>query len=340
MPDPDIKSDDYYKVLGVDRKASDTEIARAYKKLALKFHPDKNPDNKQQAEEKFKVITEAYEVLHDSDKRRNYDQFGKQGANMGGGGGPGGGVSFQHADEIFKAFFGGNDPFTMFFGGDGDDDMMFGGRSMGGGQRVVFQQGGFPGGAFDMADMGFGGMKGGGKGNRQQTRPAPLPQWVIPVGTEVTVRGLENSQEHNGRSGRISGFNQAKLRYELDMESEMKLSLRPGNVTQQVTVWLHGIESQPELNGQKAKILKYDDQKGRYFVKLASPLPCGKDIVGLQLANVMLPVKTRVVLQGLANEEFNGQMAQISEIDEQAQRYVVQCQNGKAIKIKFEMVLC
>jgi len=91
---PDIKSEDYYKVLGVERSASDSEIAKAYKKLALKYHPDKNPDNKEQAEEQFKVITEAYEVLHDAEKRKAYDQFGKGGL-QGGGGMPGGGVLFS-----------------------------------------------------------------------------------------------------------------------------------------------------------------------------------------------------------------------------------------------------
>eukprot|EP00446_Apocalathium_sp_SHHI-4_P075371 CAMPEP_0177570272 /NCGR_PEP_ID=MMETSP0369-20130122/76753_1 /TAXON_ID=447022 ORGANISM="Scrippsiella hangoei-like, Strain SHHI-4" /NCGR_SAMPLE_ID=MMETSP0369 /ASSEMBLY_ACC=CAM_ASM_000364 /LENGTH=80 /DNA_ID=CAMNT_0019058001 /DNA_START=20 /DNA_END=259 /DNA_ORIENTATION=+ len=74
---PDLKSDDYYKVLGVPRTATDNEIAKAYKKMALRHHPDKNPNDREQAAENFKVITEAYEVLHDADKRRNYDQFGK-----------------------------------------------------------------------------------------------------------------------------------------------------------------------------------------------------------------------------------------------------------------------
>merc|ERR1719504_508032 len=106
MPAPaDINSDDFYKVLGVDRGASDQEIAKAYKKLALKHHPDKNPDNKENAEENFKKVTEAYETLSSADKRKTYDQFGKAGLQGGGGGGPGGGVSFQQADDIFKAFF-------------------------------------------------------------------------------------------------------------------------------------------------------------------------------------------------------------------------------------------
>src|SRR5256886_10492452 len=66
---------DYYEVLGVERNASDEEIKRAYRKLAIKYHPDKNPDD-QHAEEKFKELGEAYDVLMDADKRAAYDRFG------------------------------------------------------------------------------------------------------------------------------------------------------------------------------------------------------------------------------------------------------------------------
>ena len=68
-------AEDYYQVLGVDKKASADEIKKAYRKLALKWHPDKNPNNKS-AEEKFKKISEAYAVLSDTEKRQQYDQFG------------------------------------------------------------------------------------------------------------------------------------------------------------------------------------------------------------------------------------------------------------------------
>ncbi len=67
---------DYYTVLGVDRKAGEAEIKRAYRKLALKYHPDHNPNNKQ-AEDKFKEINEAYQVLSDAEKRARYDQLGE-----------------------------------------------------------------------------------------------------------------------------------------------------------------------------------------------------------------------------------------------------------------------
>ncbi|MBQ5872075.1 MAG: DnaJ domain-containing protein, partial [Bacteroidaceae bacterium] len=71
---------DYYEVLGVSKNASDAEIKAAYKKMAIKYHPDRNPDNKE-AEEKFKEAAEAYDVLHDPEKRQRYDQFGFAGMN-------------------------------------------------------------------------------------------------------------------------------------------------------------------------------------------------------------------------------------------------------------------
>ena len=106
---------DYYEVLGVDKGASAEDIKKAYRKSAMKYHPDRNPGNKE-AEEKFKDIGEAYEVLSDDDKRARYDQFGHAGVdpNFGGGaGGPyGGGFSgfgdFGDLGDIFGSFFGGS----------------------------------------------------------------------------------------------------------------------------------------------------------------------------------------------------------------------------------------
>lgn len=98
---------DYYKILEVNRDANLDEIKKSYRKLAIKYHPDKNPNNKE-AEEKFKEIAEAYDVLSDPDKKRNYDTYGTANPNAGGGG-------FQGFDmnDIFSHF---NDMFTGGFG--------------------------------------------------------------------------------------------------------------------------------------------------------------------------------------------------------------------------------
>ncbi|XP_006634747.1 dnaJ homolog subfamily B member 4 [Lepisosteus oculatus] len=110
---------DYYKILGIQRGASDEDVKKAYRKQALKWHPDKN--TAANAEEKFKEIAEAYEVLSDPKKREIYDQFGEEGLKGGPGGCDGQGGNFTytfHGDPhaTFAAFFGGSNPFEMFFG--------------------------------------------------------------------------------------------------------------------------------------------------------------------------------------------------------------------------------
>ena len=114
---------DFYKILGVDRDASDDQLKKAYRKLAMKWHPDKNPGEKQQqAEKKFKEVSEAYEVLTDPKKKEVYHWYGEDGLRDGFGGGEGGsGFSQQHAQDIFEAFFnrGGRGGMGGGFGGMG-----------------------------------------------------------------------------------------------------------------------------------------------------------------------------------------------------------------------------
>jgi molecular chaperone DnaJ len=115
---------DYYEVLGVGREASLDEIKKAYRKLAMQFHPDQNPGNKA-AEEKFKEAAEAYAILSDAEKRRHYDQFGFDAPSQGG---------FQFDPNQFADF---QDIFGSFFGGGGIFGDLFGGgrRRPGGGER-------------------------------------------------------------------------------------------------------------------------------------------------------------------------------------------------------------
>src|SRR6266545_2013767 len=121
---------DYYKILGVERSASEDEIRKAYRKLAMKFHPDRNPNDKE-AEERFKEINEAYQVLSDTKKRAHYDQLGSDYSNWqqrgapgdfnwdqyGGGGFPGGvRVEYSDLDDLFGGAGGFSDFFRTIFG--------------------------------------------------------------------------------------------------------------------------------------------------------------------------------------------------------------------------------
>lgn len=123
---------DYYEILGISKGASDDEIKKAYRKVAMKYHPDRNPDN-EEAEDKFKEAAEAYEVLGDAQKRQQYDQFGHAGmggaSGFGGGGGFGGGMRMEDIFSQFGDIFGD----SGFFGGGG------------GGNRRGGRRGGQPG---------------------------------------------------------------------------------------------------------------------------------------------------------------------------------------------------
>lgn len=122
---------DYYKILGIQKGASDDDIKKAYRKLALKYHPDKN--KAPGAEERFKEVAEAYEVLSDKKKRDIYDNYGEEGLKGGipgghGTGGPGGGYTYSyHGDPraTFAQFFGNSSPFSAFFDFGGGNNRMF-----------------------------------------------------------------------------------------------------------------------------------------------------------------------------------------------------------------------
>jgi len=159
---------DYYTILGVSRGASDDEIKKAYRKLALKYHPDKNQSPG--AEERFKEIGEAYDVLSDSRKKQIYDQYGEEGLKGSMGGGPGqpqgpqgmpnfgdGGFSYSyHGDPnaTFRQFFGNSNPFESFFNG-GGQGMPGGMGGMGGPGRGPEDM------DIDLEDL-LGGIGGGG----------------------------------------------------------------------------------------------------------------------------------------------------------------------------------
>eukprot|EP00425_Heterocapsa_triquetra_P022488 CAMPEP_0195154266 /NCGR_PEP_ID=MMETSP0448-20130528/183565_1 /TAXON_ID=66468 /ORGANISM="Heterocapsa triquestra, Strain CCMP 448" /LENGTH=519 /DNA_ID=CAMNT_0040193039 /DNA_START=93 /DNA_END=1653 /DNA_ORIENTATION=+ len=373
---PDAHSEDYYKVLGLERGATDAEIGKAYKKLALKYHPDKNKDK--DAEEVFKKVSEAYSTLSDAEKRKLYDQFGKDrpSADMAGGapgatlsdaekrklydqcgkdrpsadmaGGAPGGAGFgggcnlspEDAQTIFQMFFGGGLPggMSMRGGGQGPTRMVFMNGSPGAGGF------GMPGAAgmddpMDVDGLGglLGGMGGMSMGGAVPSHPARRRRrnaapYVIPSGTPVIIRGLEKAKENNGKIARVLRFDEQRGRYDVQLEKEAAtvLALRPQSLTQQTSVEVAGLGNKPELNGKTGEVYSYDEAAGRYLVLLQNP----PTAVSLRRGNCLLRPGTPVVLEGLSKQRLNGQMAQIVSVDRPAARYVVRCQSGSEIKVK------
>lgn len=198
---------DYYKVLDVTKSATTADIKKAYRKLALKWHPDKNPDNPEEANKRFKEISEAYEVLSDEKKRRVYDQYGYEGLNNRGRsryetddffGGDRFPFSFRDPEEVFREFFAhGNSPLGTFFRGHsshrGSDPIssIFDpfGMTMMSSPFDVFSDIGNNGGSFQSFTSSF-----GGNGNNVSKRTSTSTRFVN--GKKITTKKVyENGRE-------------------------------------------------------------------------------------------------------------------------------------------------
>jgi len=207
---------DYYRVLGIAKGASDDEIKKAYRKLAMKYHPDKN--NAPGAEEKFKEIGEAYDVLSDPKKKQIYDQYGEDGLKgaPGGGGvpnfGEGPGYTYSyHGDPraTFTQFFGSSNPFESFFSG-GPGGM---GGNMGGPQEMDI----------DIEQMfgGFGGHMGGHKQKKTAKVQDPTVEKEVFVNIEEIATGCEKKMKISRKVYRDDGS--------LSVEDKvLKINIKPG----------------------------------------------------------------------------------------------------------------
>jgi len=346
-PTANPNSEDFYVRLGLDKNCTENQIKSAYKKQALKYHPDKNPDGVEQ----FKKVTEAYEVLSDKEKRSTYDQFGKEGlagaAGPGGfsgfgGGGPGfrtsagGPADFAHFDKIFRDFFGS--------GGFGDD---FGGG--GGGVTFSTSTGGIPGG-FSGLGGGFPGMMGGkgggmhqfmnmqgmGGAGRDPKEIDPKAVHLIQRGTIVVVKQLKNNTSLNGYTGQVTGFDESTGRYDINVQ-DRTVGLKPQNLVIQATnILVRGITSKPELNGKSGKILDYNPESEKYTVSVTN----GPSIV-VSTGHIQLPTNTRVMIQGLkGSQQYNGQWGRIESFAQDASRYSIVLKGGTTLKVKMENCVC
>ena len=326
----DIHSDDYYKVLGVPRDCTAEDLKKAYKKLAIKWHPDKNAGNREKAEENFKKVSAAFEVLSDKEKRAIYDQFGKGGLEGGmgggGGGGPGGGaagMNFAHAQDIFNAFFGGSDPFGAFF--DNGDGPSMGGMpggvrfNMAGGRpggRPGGMPGGMGGGGFPpgMAEMLFAQMGGGGMGG---------------MGGMPGMGGMGGMPGMGGMGGMPGGFpgRQGSAR----RPAAPPYPDRPDVIGKNTRVRIRGLTSASHQNGRDGVIKAFDAAKGRYQVSLAGD----DEVLSVRGAN-LLQLVTVTIQNVSSNPEFNNTKGNIVGFDGEGVqgRYHVTTSTGKAVALK------
>jgi len=347
---PNLNSDDYYQILGVPRSATDAQIKKAYKKLAVKWHPDKNPGD-EQATKNFQKISEAYATLSDDKKRKIYDTYGKEAADqsdnmpeghpMGGHGGfggmPGGfsfsngggghGMSPEMAQAMFSQFFGGSDP--------------FGGMGMGGGRRsggpgIHMTMGGHPGmGGFGGMGGGFGGM-GGPSGFGMHSRPQPKRYDAIPTGTLVSLKGLISKPEKNGDRGEVVQYDPSTGRYVVQIEdTDETLKVKPSNLLQHVHVKIHGLESRADLNGEKATIIAWYEGKQRYNIYVTRISTC----ISVKPSNVVLDNGTVGQITGLQSKpELNGKWATINNFNMSTGRYDVQLSADKILRLKLDNI--
>ncbi|KAK4050691.1 Molecular chaperone (DnaJ super) [Microbotryomycetes sp. JL201] len=194
---------DYYKLLGISKDATDAQIKSAYKKMALKYHPDRNPTNAEEASKKFKELSEAYEVLSDSNKRAIYDQYGEEGLKMGGGGGGGGGGPGGMGGGGFGGFPGG--------------------------------AGGFPGGGFQSFSFGGPGMGGMGGGRGGGFRPSdPNDIFASLFGGASPFGGSSGSSFSFGGGGVPGGFG-------MDTDSDDGRAEKPPEIVKQLPVSLEDL---------------------------------------------------------------------------------------------------
>lgn len=356
MP-PNLNSDDYYKVLGCPRSADESALKKAYRKLAVKWHPDKNPNNAE-ATKNFQKISEAYAVLSDEKKRKMYDQFGQDGVNAaeqnggnmphshggfggfpGGGGMHGGGMSPEDAQAFFSAFFGGADPFGgrgSMRGGDPLASMFGGGMPAGmhgsfggmpGGMHSSFG-GGMPGGMHSS----FGGGMPGGSFNR--SRPREKRYDAIPDGTPISLKGLVNAAHLNGDRAEVVQYNSSTGRYAVRLDDvDETISVKSTNILQHVLVKIHDIQSKPELNGKTGTVLAWNDANGRYNIYVATV----KRVLSLKPSNVILDTGTVGQISGLNSKpELNGTWGTIKGWVRESNKYDLQLTGSKIIRIKVE----
>lgn len=310
----DINSDDYYKNLGLDKGATDSQIKRAYKKLAMQYHPDKNKEPG--ADEKFKKINEAYSILSDSEKRHQYDQFGKVGINNNID------MSNFQANEVFSQFFGGNDPF-------GNHEDIFNiflnmnqNQSQFNGFSGNFQNQGFP-----FANFGSNNFR------TNSTRSRKQPENTIKKGVLVLLKNLQNNNLLNGLKGIVEKYDIQNDRYFVQVNNHDLLSLKFENLLQLATCTICNLQKKPELNNKKGQIVNYNISKKRYLIEIENQQ------MYFKLDNLIIDKDYCVKLNNISSQPMlNGKIGKIITYDKYVDRYIIVVDCNRKLKVKKENI--
>jgi len=300
-------NDDYYKILGVDKNATESEIKKAYKKLAIKYHPDKNLNNKE-AEEKFKIISDAYSILSDKDKRLKYDQFGKNGLNNNG--------INVNPNDIFNTFFQGQDPFGSGF--------PFSNGFSKGNVRTTIHRNGVSYTRFNNS------------GSRIPRQPLQYPNEVNIIRKNIKIMVVKISniykrKEINEKLGTIVNYDINKKRYLIKLENGKQVLLKHDNLLQLVNVKITKL-SDKNMNNLNGKIIGLCEDLGRYKVNL------NNKIVALKQSNFIVDNNTCVELINLTTDGYNRKRGLIKSFDIESERYEVLLEKNQLIKIKLENI--
>jgi len=291
-----INSDNYYEVLGVSKDADENVIKKAYRKLAMKYHPDKNKDSKENAEKSFKKVGEAYGVLSDKEERQKYDQFGKEGLQ----GGP-----QINPNDIFQSFFGGQSPFGNM-----------GGFQNGGGfqrQTVFMQSSGMP--FPDLFNMHH---------HREPIRPRKR-KFILKDSTPIVVRDVQSTPEKNGLMGKVYDFDRNSHRYVVILESNDLLSLKKRNIMVLANI-THASSS------ARGKIIGYNENKYNILLKHNNRSIKLNDIkiedLIIENGNLVEVVNVR------SKPQLNGEPAIIEDYNPNENRYTLKLEDGNQIRVK------
>ena len=220
------ESECYYQILGINKNANENDIKRAYKSLAVKYHPDKNQDNIKSSEAKFKKINEAYSVLSDKEKRIKYDQFGINGLNNN--------FSSNDANDIFQTFFRGNNPFNIFVHNSNHSNMN---------SQFTFN-----------------------RNYTYNFKQPINKYTIISNNTPVLIKNLINRSDLNNSNGTIIGYNNNNQRYYVELDDSNTLSLKRNNLQQLLNCKIYKLASREDLNNCQGTICDYNKLNNRYTI--------------------------------------------------------------------------